>query len=136
MAGVCFSSELCSGMTGRDAGQLRRQQRTSLVLMVSQCVLAVLLVSRPSGSSSELVIRAVYVTALVLALGQTGWHWYRGRRRAADLRACDWKRCERCFFDLRGLSDAGKCPECGEDYMIWKVRRNWRELYDPPRKKP
>ena len=56
---------------------------------------------------------------------------YRFRRRARVLAACDWRQCRWCRFDLRGLADTGRCPECGEEYDIEEVRKWWKDMMAP-----
>lgn len=45
------------------------------------------------------------------------------------------RRCQACGYDLRGLPDAGNCPECGEGYepgtYVWvRERSRWSVLAD------
>ncbi len=49
------------------------------------------------------------------------------RRWIASMERDDWRRCPYCFFNLRGLDERGRCPECGEAYQIERVRELWRE---------
>jgi hypothetical protein len=51
----------------------------------------------------------------------------RAGKRLAILIRSDWSRCLYCFFDLRGLTHKGDCPECGQRYEIERVRRTWRQ---------
>lgn len=55
---------------------------------------------------------------------------YHMRRRYRALADRDWRVCRWCRFDLRGLPDKGKCPECGEDYSIDEVRQWWKDMME------
>ena len=53
-----------------------------------------------------------------------GWHL-----RRAQLIENDCRVCPHCLFSLVGLSDAGTCPECGNDYEMERVRGHWTREY-------
>ncbi len=42
----------------------------------------------------------------------------------------DFLICPQCRFDLRGLSDPGRCPECGRTYSKNDLERTWINAYD------
>lgn len=37
--------------------------------------------------------------------------------------------CLRCTHDLRGLSERGECPECGEKFNLPETREQWLETF-------
>jgi hypothetical protein len=41
------------------------------------------------------------------------------------LRAGDGRFCLGCGYHLDDLGDSGRCPECGTEFDITKVRRKW-----------
>ena len=43
-------------------------------------------------------------------------------------RSVGWSMCERCGYDLRGLPEDHKCPECGQQYDLNKTRALWRAM--------
>lgn len=52
-------------------------------------------------------------------------------RRASDK---EFRVCWGCGYELHGLSDAGKCPECERAYEIAELQRKWgrfAEQVDP-----
>lgn len=51
------------------------------------------------------------------------------KKRARSLQG---RMCGNCLHDLRGLGDAGKCPECGHPFSIDQLRRYWRGVDIPP----
>lgn len=48
-------------------------------------------------------------------------------RKAGVVRA--ERRCPECLYDLTGLPQRHRCPECGAEYdertLVWRVRRPW-----------
>jgi hypothetical protein len=48
----------------------------------------------------------------------------RDKRRFEELRARGFRQCA-CNYDLTGLPDDGKCPECGSDYTADVFRERW-----------
>ncbi len=54
---------------------------------------------------------------------------YRWRSRARTLQG---RMCGNCLHDLRGLGDAGHCPECGHPFSLDQLRRHWKGVEIPP----
>lgn len=54
---------------------------------------------------------------------------YRWRSRARTLQG---RMCGNCLHDLRGLGDAGHCPECGHPFSLDQLRRYWKGVEIPP----
>lgn len=54
---------------------------------------------------------------------------FRWRSRARSLQG---RMCGNCLHDLRGLGDAGHCPECGHPFSLDQLRRYWKGVEIPP----
>ena len=60
------------------------------------------------------------VVALAVAIYAL-FFWLEARR----FRAAAFRVCLDCSYPLKGLADAGGCPECGAAFDIAAVRREW-----------
>ena len=88
--------------------------------------------TEPSMSWGDLMFFAVVFgpsaivmpTALLFAFKYQSW-----RSRA---RSFQGRMCGDCLHDLRGLGDAGKCPECGHPFSLDQLRRYWKGIHIPP----
>jgi hypothetical protein len=67
------------------------------------------------------------VTSAVMIAGQAVAivNLIRLRRRLRETRG---RVCLKCGFDLRGLGEAGACPECGRPFDIPADRARWRSF--------
>jgi hypothetical protein len=72
------------------------------------------------------------LAVLAAGIGSVAFGRWQAKRLLDHLAACDWRCCYYCKFDLRGLPDSGKCPECGEPYAIEDVRRRWKDAWEIP----
>jgi uncharacterized membrane protein YhaH (DUF805 family) len=44
---------------------------------------------------------------------------------ARRLRSLGYQVCPHCGYHLAGLASTGRCPECGGDYDVEEIRRDW-----------
>jgi len=54
------------------------------------------------------------------------------RRWRSRARSLQGRMCGNCLHDLRGLGDAGHCPECGHPFSLDQLRRYWKGVEIPP----
>lgn len=47
------------------------------------------------------------------------------QRDLAGLSDAGYKRCGRCWYDLSGSPEEGRCPECGTPYRLDHLVRVW-----------
>lgn len=98
------------------------------------------LLSAPiSSGGTGLPIRWGDVTAGAAVLGPFviitpsallfAFKYLRWQKRARSLQG---RMCGNCLHDLRGLGDAGTCPECGHPFSLDQLRRYWKGVEIPP----
>ncbi len=63
-------------------------------------------------------------SALLFAFKYLRW-----QKRARSLQG---RLCGNCLHDLRGLGDAGTCPECGQPFSLDQLRLYWKGVEIPP----
>lgn len=89
--------------------------------------------SRSIALDSALSVALILVVlAPLLTMATSGvylFQEYRWRSRAHSLQG---RMCGNCLHDLRGLGDAGKCPECGHPFSLDQLRRYWKGIDIPP----
>ena len=112
---------------------LMRRRRRTVVYFACAAVATVLLFFvaplrvDPFARGVPLVMQAAMWTAVLilhLALRR------REKRFVERVRGLDYRVCPSCGYLLTGLPDSGKCPECGEDYELQKLRDIWRHADD------
>ncbi len=81
------------------------------------------------GSHALLFVTLLFALAFI---GQAV-HFVRMQRLRRSLRAASGRLCLNCAFDLRGLGEAGLCPECGNTFDIPADQAHWRSFlsFDP-----
>ena len=107
-------------------------------------------VSLVAGSfDSEIVFRVMaWYSGISFFVGFSGWLglcvilWkWREKRLVKRVIESDRQVCPRCTYDLRGLPNEHKCPECGSAYDMVVVRSTWLHWWpvalrlDPARKR-
>lgn len=60
------------------------------------------------------------------------WFWIAEVLTKKRARSFQGRMCGNCLHDLRGLGDAGKCPECGHPFSLDQLRRYWKGVDTPP----
>lgn len=53
------------------------------------------------------------------------------RRFVQTVREAEYRVCPTCGYPLKGLADAGNCPECGEVYELDALRQQWESAVKP-----
>ena len=53
------------------------------------------------------------------------------RRFVQTVREAEYRVCPTCGYPLKGLADAGNCPECGEAYELDALREQWESAVKP-----
>lgn len=131
-----WREEFFKGTTGeitatsaRTSSRIRRRQ--SLLIVVLICLVGWPLVMRLlNGLFSWWDVAAIVLIAGIVA--SRVFDAGRAKRTRDMLAACDYRCCLSCKFDLRGLPESGKCPECGEQYEIEDVRKWWKDAWEIP----
>ncbi len=77
---------------------------------------------RISGSIILPFSVVIIVHSLVVAFG---FRFARGRFKR-DLIRNDWRICMACGYNLQGLPDHHSCPECGTEYDVDALTRDWQ----------
>lgn len=65
--------------------------------------------------------------AWLLGIATIVYFWNRTRGFYKRLRSFEFEMCLNCGYLLKGLPSKHKCPECGDDYAIEKVRSAWKQ---------
>ena len=52
------------------------------------------------------------------------------------LRKADYELCLRCGYSLRGLPGRHTCPECGVEYEIGEVQKQWEHWFGDTKRTP
>lgn len=52
------------------------------------------------------------------------------RRIKARIKACGYMVCVECGYELTGLGNSGRCPECGTPFEEESLRKTWRRCED------
>lgn len=50
------------------------------------------------------------------------------RKQAEALAALEFRVCPSCYYDLRGSTPRGTCPECGAEFDPGSLERQWRSI--------
>ena len=92
-----------------------------VVILVLLCVMPTRVLDAPL--SFKLASTFVSLAAILSARAWLQW----GKRRfCRRLAAADYEICFHCGYDLRGLPDHHRCPECGGEYLKAKVVEDWK----------
>jgi len=71
----------------------------------------------------------LFIAGTVVLVGYSSyWRPRELRRYLAAVRAAGFRRCPRCFYDLRGSERSGNCPGCGEPYDPTSLKEVWTKL--------
>lgn len=62
----------------------------------------------------HIVVAIMFALAIVVPLGLTIWLLIHAARQATSM----VDSCRRCGYDLRGLRDTRRCPECGQPFAV------------------
>lgn len=84
----------------------------------------------PPASSLPFGIQLFGMTAgMVLLAALSFWLQLRELRLLMErLRQAKGRLCLRCQYNLDGLGDTGRCPECSEPFNIAETLKHWRKL--------
>lgn len=82
--------------------------------------------------SASSVLLVLVVLAPFLTMGTSGVYLFQEYRWRSRARSFHGRMCGNCLHDLRGLGDAGKCPECGHPFSLDQLRCYWKGIDIPP----
>ena len=88
--------------------------------------------NEPSISWGDLLLAAIVLSPMIVVVPSAflfAFMHLRWRSRAHSLQG---RMCGNCLHDLRGLGDAGNCPECGHPFSLDQLRRYWKGIDIPP----
>lgn len=78
----------------------------------------------PALYYGQLRLAGVVLSAGALGTAVVAWLCRLSLRRYLDTYGA--RVCPRCTYSLQGLSDEGRCPECGYPYDVAEVERELR----------
>lgn len=104
----------------RYATQVKRAYRNGLIVL-SGLVAALLLVGIPIGLWKKIPVWLLAPLGSLHAL-----YGARVQRRLhAQLQAASFRLCPGCGYDLRGVGEAGCCPECSRPFQAESLIEDW-----------
>lgn len=129
--------DLCWKWTTENLGVLHRWSARCLFLMYLGVMVFEIYMNQASAlriSSAIMMLTLLYVCVIEFFIG-------RSVRRFNDMVAMSGHMlCVGCGYDLSGLPEEHKCPECGQDYIASELREFWiiwlAKFREPKRKKP
>ncbi len=84
--------------------------------------------TEPSIRWGDVTIGAVILGPLVIVTPSAMLFAFKYHRWRSRARSFQGRMCGNCLHDLRGLGDAGHCPECGHPFSLDQLRGYWKGI--------
>jgi hypothetical protein len=114
----------------RRSSIIQRRRRMELLIVAASCLALIAFAFAASVVTEYWLSPSLAISGAIILVGISAGIVIlarRSERYASDLAKCGWLRCPQCFFDLRGLPDVGRCPECGGPFSIQDLQARWQE---------
>ena len=99
----------------------RRMMRLMMVLLALPAIGAIVWFGATGDPRAFMLMIAMTLANVVNIINPITF-----RRLKRRVREHGGKLCTACLFPLKGLGDAGTCPECGTDYDIATTIEAWK----------
>lgn len=99
----------------------RRMMRLMMVLLALPAIVAIVWFVATGDPRAFMLMIAMTLANVVNIINPITF-----RRLKRRVREHGGRLCTACLFPLKGLGDAGTCPECGTDYDIASTIESWK----------